>query len=497
MKKKKNLRIALGLLLTSASALTLVACSKPNETTLESNISTPSSESEKTSKIEANDNIDFTKFETVNPGYGNIGSYKQIELNVKSKKSNLKIQGFLNVPSNFDSSKQYPLAIMSHGIAGSVTTYDQNYVAYFLEKGIICYTYFFCGGGSPTTSPDSTTHLATKMMSESEGDSKDMSLLTEREDLLSVFDEISKKSFIDKSKIVLMGESMGGAVTGITAPMLKDKIAGEILCYPALPLMEGALETYVRYDKIPNELYRNGLTLTKDKFYKDIKDLNLYEETAKYTNKVCLLHGTADGSVDISSSEKLKGMLNSVEYTVIENGAHGFKDKTLAPAVKAIMKYLKNIGIINDENINVGEKSGTFVTNHPQVEPTQSEINTGPQIKLETSESAVELFRTTSLTSGWMGTADLVFYSDGTVQGVTKRAPKKLGEWRYIDGKITIGIEGNGIRYSSSNEDYTKLLLNLGWLGAQFKFEINETDFITSLNHNHGKVDRFDWIGQY
>jgi len=290
---------------------------------------------------------------------------------------------------------------------------------------------------------------------------------------------------------------MGGAVTGITAPMLKDKIAGEILCYPALPLMEGALETYVRFDKIPNEIYRNGLTLTREKFYKDIKDMNLYEETAKYTNKVCLLHGTADGTVDISSSKKLKGMLNSVEYTVIENGAHGFKDKTLAPAVKAIMKYLKNIGIIADDSINVGEKSGTFVTNHPQTEPKATQTQTGPSVKLTTAEDATELYRITSLTEGWMGKADLVFYSDGTVQGITQRAPKKLGEWRYIDGKITIGIESNGIRYSSSNEDYTKLLLNLGWLGAQFKYEINEAEFIKALNGNHGKVDRFDWIGQY
>ena len=74
---------------------------------------------------------------------------------------------------------------------------------------------------------------------------------------------------------------------------------------------------------------------------------------------------------------------------------------------------------------------------------------------------------------------------------------KKNGEWRYIDGVLTVGIEGNGIKTSTCNDDYTKLLITLGWLGGQFKYEFNEDEFKDAMNGNHGLVDRFDSVGQY
>ena len=497
--KKKLFLSSLGLLLAGGALISLGSCSNeeaspslPSQSEIKP---TPSqTQNPSTSQAPANDNIDWTKLETVTPGYGNIGNYKQIQLSITSEKTGLKIGGFLNVPASFDASKQYPLVIMSHGIAGSVTTYDQNYVAYMLEKNVLCFTYFFCGGGSPTTKPDSTSKKATKMMTISEGKDEDMSIITEKEDLISVFNELSKKSFVKKNQIVLMGESMGGAVTSLAAVELQDKIAGEILCYPAMNVYDGAIDGYVRYDKIPEKLYRNGLTLTRDKFYKDIKDLDFYSEAAKFSKKVCLLHGTADGTVDISSSNKLNSMLNDSMYKVVEGGAHGFVDDKLKQAIPHIMSYLKAIGIITNDQIKVGDKSGSFVTNHEQTEPEQTQAPVAAS-KLQTAEDAVELYRATSKTSSWLGTPDLIFYSDGTI-GTTGKMKKK-GEWRYIDGCLTVGIEGNGIKKSTCNDDYTKLLITLGWLGGQFKYEFEEKDFINALAGNHGKVDRFDWIGQY
>lgn len=519
-KMKKNiLKTSLALLLAGGAAMSLGACTKDQATT-----QTPTStvtttqkptttvttqaptttlaptQTTTTTTTPVNDNIDWAKLETVAPGYGNIGDYKQIQLDITSEESELKIGGFLNVPADFDTSKQYPLVIMSHGIAGSVTTYDQNYVAYMLEKGVICYTYFFCGGGSPTTSP--SNGVATKMHTISEGDSKDMSIITEKKDLISVFNALSEKSFVDKDKIVLMGESMGGAVTSLAAVELQDKIAGEILCYPAMTVYQDAIDSYMRYDKIPEDLARNGLTLHRETFYKDIKDIDFYKEAAKFTKKVCLLHGDKDGTVNISSSEKLNSMLKDSMYQVVPGGGHGFTNATLQVAIPHIMSYLKAINVISDDTITVGATSGTFVTNHPQEEPTQLPAVQSP---LKRDENAVELARYTSSTKHPSPTPpladyypELIFYSDGTV-GTTGPIPpaQKLGEWRYIDGKITIGIEGNGIKYSTMNDDYTKLILDLGWLGGQFHFEIDEAEFIEKCAGNHGKVDRLDWVGMY
>lgn len=402
MKKKNLLTYSLGALLAGGCILGLGSCQKnstePTATVDKTQESTPRGQATTPTAKPVDDKIDWTKLESVTPGYGNITSYKQIELSITSEKTGLKIGGFLNVPNNFDSTKQYPLVIMSHGIAGSVTTYDQNYVAYMLEKNILCFTYFFCGGGSLTTSPDATTNQATKMMTISEGSSENMSIITEKQDLISIFNEMSKKSFVNKDKIILMGESMGGAVTSLAAPELQDKIAGEILCYPAMNVYNDAINGYVRYDHIPEKLYRNGLTLTREKFYKDIQDIDFYQEAAKFQKKVCLLHGTADGTVDISSSNKLNNMLNDSMYKIVDGGAHGFVADKLQQAVPHIMSYLKAIDIIDNDTINVTDKSGTFVTNHPQTEPEQSPTTSSPS-KLKTALDATILFKTTSLTS--------------------------------------------------------------------------------------------------
>ena len=168
MKNKKILAGLLALTMSTAifSGTVLTACEKPQETTNPPVVETTKPSPTKpttppttkpttpptTNPPVVDDKIDWSKAEVVDPGYGNIGTYKQVEYSLTSEKSGLKIGGFLNVPSNFDPSKKYPLVIMSHGIAGSVTTYDQNYVAYFLEKDVLCFTYFFCGGGAPDTS---------------------------------------------------------------------------------------------------------------------------------------------------------------------------------------------------------------------------------------------------------------------------------------------------------------------------------------------------------
>ena len=472
MKNKKMLAFILALCVSlTALAGLLTACTPTTDT------------DPKPGPAVVDDKIDWTKAEEVDPGYGNIGTYKQVEYSVTSEKSKLKIGGFLNVPKDFDKTKKYPLVIMSHGIAGSVTTYDQNYVAYMLEKGILCYTYFFCGGGAPDTRNKG------RIKSTSEGDSKEMSLLTEKNDLLSALNDMSKKSFVDAGKIVLMGESMGGAVTGLLAPEVSERIAGEILCYPAVSINEDIIRAYLRWDKIPDELNNNGLVLKKDVFYKDIRNIDLIGVTASFPKKACLLHGTADGTVPIAYSERLNAQFKDVNYKVIEGGKHGFTNATLKEAVAHIMTYLKEIGVIADATITVGDKSGTFVGNHNEGDPAGSGGGSGVSgTPLKPAEDATVLFTVKDKTDK----QTLQLYSDGVL-----KAGNKTGEWRYIDGTLTIGIVGNSIYTSVINEDYTKLIIAPAWFGSVFTFEIVEADLIAALNGNKGLVDRLDWIGAY
>lgn len=499
MKNKKILAGLLALTMSTAifSGTVLTACEKPQETTNPPVVETTKPSPTKpttppttkpttpptTNPPVVDDKIDWSKAEVVDPGYGNIGTYKQVEYSLTSEKSGLKIGGFLNVPSNFDPSKKYPLVIMSHGIAGSVTTYDQNYVAYFLEKDVLCFTYFFCGGGAPDTRNKS------RIRTTSEGDSKNMSLLTEKDDLLSVLNDMSKKSFVDTKKIVLMGESMGGAVTGITAPEVSERIAGEILCYPAVSINDDIMKVYMRFNRIPEMLNNNGLVLNREVFYRDIRDIDLVGLTASFPKKACLLHGTSDGTVSISYSEKLSKLYKDVNYKVIKGGKHGFTNAALKEVIPHIMTYLKEIGVIADAKIEVGDKSGTFVGNHNEGDPEGGGGGGGVSgTALKPSEGATVLYTVKDKS----GKQTLTLYSDGILKAGTK-----TGEWRYIDGVLTIGIVGNSIYSSVSNEDFTTLTVVPAWFGSLFTFEINEEEFKAAIGDNHGLVDRFDWVGEY
>lgn len=56
----------------------------------------------------------------------------------------------------------------------------------------------------------------------SDGKTTDMSIMTEKNDLNAVIDEVKTWSFVDKNKIAVMGYSQGGLVAALTTSERKD-----------------------------------------------------------------------------------------------------------------------------------------------------------------------------------------------------------------------------------------------------------------------------------
>ena len=52
-------------------------------------------------------------------------------------------------------------------------------------------------------------------MSKSDGKFRDMSLETEKRDLLCVIDYVARLNYVNSSKLILVGESQGGVVSCI------------------------------------------------------------------------------------------------------------------------------------------------------------------------------------------------------------------------------------------------------------------------------------------
>ena len=75
-------------------------------------------------------------------------------------------------------------------------------------------------------------------------------------------------------------------------------------------------------------------------------DYDVYKEIGNYTDKVLLLHGSADSIVPLSYSDRAAQVYEDVEYHVIEGAGHGFSGSAFDEAAGYVFDYLQQIEII-------------------------------------------------------------------------------------------------------------------------------------------------------
>ncbi|ADL49964.1 alpha/beta hydrolase [Clostridium cellulovorans] len=172
----------------------------------------------------------------------------------------------------------------------------------------------------------------------SEGDSTNMSISTEMSDLNAVIGYVQGLEWVNKEKIYLLGESMGGLVSALTAAEHKD-IAGLVLCFPALDKAESTRKTFSNMDKIPDTINMFGL-LTGKKLWQELYEMDVYEKIKKYTGPVIIMHGTKDPAVDLSYSEKANNVYTNSQLFVVEGAGHGFNGDDEKSVLKTIYAFI-------------------------------------------------------------------------------------------------------------------------------------------------------------
>lgn len=200
-----------------------------------------------------------------------------------------------------------PAIIMSHGYGGNGQGFYSQ-MSSLAKEGFICLAIDFCGGGR---------------MSQSEGDTRKMSVLTEKQNLLDAVKEVLSWDEVDPNNLFLLGESQGGCVSAITAPEVQDKVKAICLIYPAFCIRDDAHKIYPTKADFVDEVNFMGLTIGR-KYYEDIYDYDVYSVFPKFEKDVLLVHGDKDQVVNISYSEKAYPLYKSCEYHVIPGGGHGF-----------------------------------------------------------------------------------------------------------------------------------------------------------------------------
>lgn len=249
------------------------------------------------------------------------GEYETREIHVD--RDGMDIYGIVHIPIGFEG--KMPAVIISHELGATLDRVN-GYAEALAEAGYVTCCFDFCGGG---------------MGSRSDGDLLDMSVLTEKEDLEAVLEEVQQWEFVDTDAIYLMGNSQGGLVTAMTAAEHRDDIQAVILIYPAFSLYDNVHEMFDSLEDIPETHRLLGLRLGR-RYFVDIWDQEPYEIIQQYGKNILLIHGDRDSIVPIAYSDRLAETVEHVEYHALQGADHGYLGDDFDLAVTYIKNFLEN-----------------------------------------------------------------------------------------------------------------------------------------------------------
>lgn len=226
-----------------------------------------------------------------------------------------------------------PVAIVCHEFMAN-RLFSLPYAYNLAKNGYAAFCFDFNGGG---------------VVSQSEGSSRNMSVLTEMDDLLTVVDYANQQPYTDDRGVVLYGCSQGGLVCALTAARFPDRINALILQYPALSIPDDARKgKMIKAEFDPNavpELLHCGPMKLGRRYAADVMDMDVSQATAGYAGRVLIMHGDKDTLVDISYSEEAFDRYRKAgaqaQFAVIEGAGHIFvKPKQIKQANKCVTDFL-------------------------------------------------------------------------------------------------------------------------------------------------------------
>lgn len=236
----------------------------------------------------------------------------------------LRIQGYLLKPER---SGRMPAVIISHGFASN-TRDTRKYAKRFVKMGYVTVYYDFCGSGR----------------SKSDGESTDMSVLTEKEDLSAVLDKLLSYSFVDNSNIILAGCSQGGLVSALLSAERKADVSKLIQYYPALCIPDDARRGKMlgsKFDPVNvPQTFRALFIKLGARYVTDAQKLDPFKEICGYTGPVLICHGTADKIVSLSYAQRAEREYPNARLVVINGGDHGFIFRGFRAAMKATEDFV-------------------------------------------------------------------------------------------------------------------------------------------------------------
>ena len=239
------------------------------------------------------------------------------------------ISSTLCLPSGFNIEKdRCPMVVLMHGFMAKKEMYPLTYIARALAKeGIASLRFDFDAHGK------------------SEGKFIDMTISTELADAQAVVEYAASLQFV--SSIALLGHSQGGVIAGMLAGRLEDsplRPSCLVLLAPAAVLKDDAIAGQCMNAKYnaadPPEYVNVFFHKLGRKFILEAQKLPIYETSAKYSGKVCIIHGGKDKIVPVEYSVRYRDGYSDCEFHLLENEDHFLKSDKAA-VIGPVTAFLK------------------------------------------------------------------------------------------------------------------------------------------------------------
>ena len=247
----------------------------------------------------------------------------------------LTIRGVIVYPDDFSEDRKYPCLIASHGFTGNFKGMIR-WCEVFAQMGYVSVTYGFCGGGCIGDNPEYS----------SEGATTDMTISTEIADLETVIGHMRGLGYIDPTRIILLGESQGGFVSGLTAAKHSDIISRLVMIFPAICIPDHARQGRLAGasyspDAVP-DIIDIGRTKLGRCIHDDVVGRDPYLELSAYTGPVLILQGLEDDVVNYSYAIRAKENYapGQCHLQLIRSMGHGLDDGQFQSAFGSIKQFL-------------------------------------------------------------------------------------------------------------------------------------------------------------
>lgn len=252
------------------------------------------------------------------------------------KRECLTIRGMQYIPEGYQDGK-LPGIILSHGFTGNYKDME-GYCREFMREGYAAFCFSFCGGGR--TDGDAGI--------QSDGDTRDMNISTEVMDLMTVIKYVKSLDFIDPDRIVLMGFSQGGFVSGLAAARCGSEIEKLIMIFPALCIPDHARRGCLGggdYDvhNVPEDIHCSVTVIGKN-FHEDVCEMDPYLELSPYKGPVLIIHGLEDDVVNYSYSIRAKENYEEGQcrLQLVREMGHGTDDEQMTAVIASARQFLND-----------------------------------------------------------------------------------------------------------------------------------------------------------